>query len=182
MLLFAIWIFLPAGIANASPVFAGRFKWLHPLLTPIDSGKRFRGRMLFGTHKTWAGLILACLSGTVIGALQWLAYSLFGPWDFLREVSIYNSSTAIFFGFALGLGAIIGDLVRSFFKRQFGIQSGGTWFPFDQIDYVIGGLLFSRLFLSVTIAQYIVIFCIWFLLHPITNIIGWRLGIRERPI
>jgi CDP-diglyceride synthetase len=35
-----------------------------------------------------------------------------------------------------------GDAVKSFFKRRLGITPGKSWFPFDQLDFVLGAILF----------------------------------------
>ncbi|MBR9703121.1 CDP-archaeol synthase, partial [Candidatus Woesearchaeota archaeon] len=42
------------------------------------------------------------------------------------------------FGFLAGFGALLGDLVESFIKRQLGFKSGELFFPWDKIDFVIG--------------------------------------------
>jgi CDP-2,3-bis-(O-geranylgeranyl)-sn-glycerol synthase len=169
LIIHALWFFLPAGLANAAPVFAARAHIFKRLLIPVDLGKTFRGKLIFGTHKTYLGILAATITGGVTGVVQYLASGM-------------DESRLVPLGFLLGFGAIFGDLIRSFFKRQIGIKSGGTWFPFDQIDFIIGALLFSRIIVTQTASEYIVIICVWFLLHPITTTIGYLLKIRERPI
>ena len=59
---YAIWIFLPAGAANAAPVWANKIRWLKDWQAPLDFGKTFRGKRLFGQNKTWRGLFFGCLA------------------------------------------------------------------------------------------------------------------------
>jgi hypothetical protein len=54
-ILFALWFFLPAGLANAAPVFANKIPGSEWLAVPIDGGKHFRGKRITGNHKTIRG-------------------------------------------------------------------------------------------------------------------------------
>jgi CDP-2,3-bis-(O-geranylgeranyl)-sn-glycerol synthase len=80
------------------------------------------------------------------------------------------------------IGALGGDALKSFFKRQFGIAPGGTWFPFDQIDYIIGGSLAVLPFIHLTIGQYIILLVVWTVAVLITTYIGWLLKLKDSPI
>ena len=40
-------------------------------------------------------------------------------------------------------GALLGDIVESFFKRRVGRKRGENWIPFDQLDFILGVLFFS---------------------------------------
>src|SRR3989344_4398924 len=122
------YLMIPAYIANMAPVFARRINWN----TPLDFGKTFRGRRIFGDNKTWRGLIVGTIAGTVVGVA---ASQLYWP----VAVSPFLWSLLASFG------ALCGDATKSFFKRQFGISSGQSWTPFDQIDYSIGALLLGSI-------------------------------------
>ena len=65
----AITYFLaPGGIANMAPVLG---KKLFPSLAmPIDGGKLWKGKPLFGKNKTWRGLLLGIIVGVFIFFLQ----------------------------------------------------------------------------------------------------------------
>ena len=63
----AFWFFLPAGIANMSPVLASRISWLKSWDTPLDFGKSFRGKPIFGKNKTWRGIVFGTLSAIIVG-------------------------------------------------------------------------------------------------------------------
>jgi CDP-2,3-bis-(O-geranylgeranyl)-sn-glycerol synthase len=48
---------------------------------------------------------------------------------------------ATLFGAILGIMALAGDAAKSYVKRRVGREGGTPWFPFDQLDFVISGLL-----------------------------------------
>jgi len=135
----ALWIILPAYIANASAVLVGGG-------TPIDFGKKWKdGKRILGDGKTWRGLITGAIVGMVGG---------FG----LSIVAIYaNNSDFAFLGLndfgqfplmipmvgAICFGALFGDITESFLKRRVGKDRGEDWIPFDQLDFIVGALVFS---------------------------------------
>jgi len=80
-----------------------------------------RGQRLFGSHKTVRGLLTGVIAASIIGLLQ----------------------GNVVMGTVMGLGALWGDAMKSFFKRQFKINPGARWSPWDQIDFVIGAIIFS---------------------------------------
>lgn len=137
----ALWLVLPAYIANASALLVGGG-------TPIDFGKKWKdGKRILGDGKTWRGLI----SGAVVGMVGGFGLSI---------VAIYaNKSEFVFLGLSdfgrfplmipvigsICFGALFGDIIESFFKRRAGIDRGKNWIPFDQIDFILGVLLFSFL-------------------------------------
>ncbi|PIW37162.1 MAG: hypothetical protein COW24_01735, partial [Candidatus Kerfeldbacteria bacterium CG15_BIG_FIL_POST_REV_8_21_14_020_45_12] len=55
-----IWLMLPAGVANMSPVLIQNH--LMAIAKPVDGGRTLGGKPLFGDHKTWRGLFVATLS------------------------------------------------------------------------------------------------------------------------
>ncbi len=168
----AFWFFLPAGIANMSPVFAARLPGLRKLSTPMDFGNTFRGKPVFGANKTWRGLIFGSLMAGLTGLIQykWIGHS---------DIPAFY----IFIpAFAMGYGALVGDAVESFFKRQRGVKAGGGWFPFDQIDYIIGGLLFAYPFYETSFKIMIVVFILYGGLHILVSYVAYMLKLKSQPI
>jgi len=80
------------------------------------------------------------------------------------------------------IGALGGDAIESFFKRQRNIKSGGSWVPFDQLDYIIGSVLVSLFFVILTPMQYVWIFIVWFILHLLASYLGYLVGLKKDPI
>lgn len=167
----AFLFFLPAAIANASPVIANKVPLLNKWLTPLDFGKSWRGKRLLGANKSWRGLV----TGTVFGGLTAL---LVGA---LTSVSDPNLTTFLL-GAVIGFGALFGDAIESFFKRQRGIGSGRSWFPFDQIDYIIGGLVFVYPFTRLPLTTMGMIFVMFFGLHLVGAYTGYITGLKDKPI
>jgi CDP-2,3-bis-(O-geranylgeranyl)-sn-glycerol synthase len=167
--LHALIFFLPAGISNMVPVFASKLPVLRNWNTPLDFGKTYKGKRIFGKNKTWRGLLFGIVSGTLVAML---VYSTYWHVDLL----------AVLIGSSMSAGALIGDAVESFFKRQRGIPSGKAWFPFDQTDYVIGGLLFTLPFGILPLWLVVWVFIVYFSLHLISSYIGYLLGLKDAPI
>jgi CDP-2,3-bis-(O-geranylgeranyl)-sn-glycerol synthase len=172
-LLAAVWIMLPAYIPNPAAVLFGGG-------TPIDFGRNYSdGHRIFGDGKTFRGLFLGVFAGIITGMLLiWLSgtYALtFLPLHTLTSVSL------------LALGALLGDLGKSFLKRRMGKVRGEKWPVADQLDLVVGAfilmLLFDPawLFAYLTLPILILILILTIVLHRLVNIIGYFLGVKEVP-
>ena len=180
--IFALMFFWPAGIANIAPLFAARMPLIKHINTPVDLGKSWQGRRLLGDHKTWRGLLSGVVAAVLTTGLQMLLYANF---SWVRSVSgsiDYSRPGVLVLGALLGAGALVGDMIKSFFKRQIGVASGKSWFPFDQIDYIIGGCLASALFVVLPWQDYLIIALVWFILHPTATFVGWLLHLKDSPI
>lgn len=132
----ALWLILPAGFANMSPILAQKIfpRWN----TPVDFNRTWRKKEIFGSHKTYRGMVSGILVGFFIFYLQQKAY---GVSSLVRSWSLLNySSISPAFGAWLGFSALLGDLVKSFFKRRLNIKPGMPWIPFDEIDWIVGAL------------------------------------------
>lgn len=179
-LLFVLWFFLPAGIANASPTWANKIPGINKLNTPLDFGKSINNRRIFGDNKRWRGLIFGTLFGALTGYIQFLIYP-----EFIQELGIASSNPAItmtLLGGLLGLGALLGDAVESFFKRRSQVKPGESWFPYDQIDFIIGGIILTMPIIILDLTTYLLILIVWFGLHLIAGYIGYLLNLKDKPI
>lgn len=179
---FALWFFLPAGIANASPIFIARFPVIKKWNAPVDGNLTFRGKRLFGAHKTWRGIITGMLMSTLVLWLQQLAVLHFYWAHTLTRSVNYAHLPTLVLGPLFGLGALGGDAIESFFKRQRGTPPGQGWFPFDQTDYIIGGAIATMPFVQLSILQYSLLLLSWLIMHIVASAIGYLLGLKERPI
>jgi CDP-2,3-bis-(O-geranylgeranyl)-sn-glycerol synthase len=162
----AFWLLLPAGFANMAPVLFKRIDFLN---YPVDFNKKLFGKPILGANKTFRGFFF----GTIIGIIVVYLESLFALDNFV------GYSNIILIGFLLGFGALFGDLVKSFFKRQMNIQPGKSFIPFDQIDWVVGSLVFIS-FYSIVSWQIILTSILLFgLLHPIINLVGYWMKLKK---
>ena len=179
---FALWFFAPAAIANVVPIFAAAIPQLYKYDTPMDFGKTFRGKRILGDHKTWRGLITGLIFATIT---LWLQQYLFANVSWIHNLTDqvdYASLPTLLLGPLFAIGALGGDALESFFKRQRGLAPGRGWFPFDQTDYIIGTALVTAPFVPLTLIQYVWLIFLWLVIHVIATHVGWLLGLKERPI
>jgi CDP-2,3-bis-(O-geranylgeranyl)-sn-glycerol synthase len=181
-LFFALWFFLPAGVANMMPIFAAFVPGIKRYNYPMDFGAVYRGKRVFGPHTTIRGLIIGICFATLILWLQQLAVAHNATVaDWTSQVD-YRNLPILVLGPLFGLGALVGDALESFCKRQANIQPGDSWFPFDQTDYIIGGAIATMPFVQLSILQYVWLLGLWLVLHLIASFIGFKLGFKEKPI
>jgi len=145
IILQALWLILPVYVANASAVIVGGG-------TPVDFEKKWKdGKRVLGDGKTWRGLFAGTFIGMTAGfglvvAAQYLNTS---EYQFLGLNTFEGFPIMIPLIFSLCFGALLGDMMESFFKRRIGIDRGDDWFGFDQLDFIVGALGFG--FLMATI-------------------------------
>jgi len=172
----ALWIMLPAYLPNSVAALSGGGP-------PIDRGAVWRdGRRIFGDGKTVRGFIAGSLAGIAAGGIEILVQTSSGR-AFLSFLPLPTAVTVCCFA----VGALLGDLGKSFFKRRLGKGQGERWPVADQYDLVAGAFLLtallapSWLLANVTLPVLAWILVLTPLLHRITNIAGHRLGVKEVP-
>lgn len=171
-----LWFMAPAGLAN---MFAFLSKYIRILKVPIDLGKSFRGKRILGDNKTWRGAFFGILVGFLVFLLQKYLYQ----FNFFHDLSLFDyPKMSWLFGLLLSSGAILGDLIKSFFKRRVNIAPGQSWMPFDQIDYTICAIVLGSFifFPGWSIAAGVV--AIGFLLHILLNLIGYLLKMKRSKL
>lgn len=161
----SLYFFLPAYCANMAPVL---FRWIPFLDKPVH-------QKLFGAHKTWRGIGAAAIMGTLVFGLQKYLYVV----GFRQFALIDYSDFSWWLGFFLGLGAILGDLVKSYYKRKDKIPPGEPWIPFDQLDFVVGGVIGSFFIYVPTTEVVLVLLIVSPFLHIAATRIAYWLGLRK---
>jgi len=168
----SILAFLPALIANGSPVVViGK---LIKKTTPMDFNRKFiDGRPILGRSKTWEGFIVGTLCGAITGA----AYS-----------AILSNMLWIIYGLLMGLGAMIGDSLNSFIKRRLNISPGEPFIPMDQLSFVLAAYALVKISgidslvgCNVGLTELAIIVYVVLVLHPLTNLIAYKLGLKDKP-
>jgi CDP-2,3-bis-(O-geranylgeranyl)-sn-glycerol synthase len=171
-----LYFILPTGIANMIPVFVRRhFKFLG---VPLDFGKTFRGKRIFGDNKTFRGIIFGSVVGILVVFIQTVLYNRYA---FFKEISIvpYDQYNFAFLGFLMGFGAMLGDLIKSFFKRQVGKKPGEKFFPFDQVDFLLGALLLTSIVFRPSWKVILFLILVIPFFHVGLNRIGYILKIQK---
>ena len=169
LILQSLWLILPAYVANPVPVVAGG-------KAPVDFGKNFfDGRPILGPGKTWKGSAAGITAGTLVACIQILIGEHYG----LSSHGFVEMSVTL--GLLLSTGAIVGDLVESFFKRRIGFKRGQNLFLADQLDFLIGAILFASLEITISIPVLIVLFVLTPVIHRLTNIFAYKRGLKSVP-
>ncbi|MBT6691682.1 CDP-archaeol synthase [Candidatus Parcubacteria bacterium] len=166
------WFFLPAGVANMAPVL---FKWVPWLNYPIDFNKRYKDQPIFGPHKTIRGFFFGILACMVF--LYWQTTITGSMTDWL--IIDYSQTNVFLLGFLMGFGALFGDAIRSFFKRRRQIKPGVYWFPFDQIDWIIGTIIFMSFYVYLPWHMLLSAVAMALFFHPFFNYLGYIFKIKK---
>lgn len=159
MSLYVIYFMMPAYLANVAALSFGGGK-------PVDFGRYFiDGRRIIGNGVTWRGLIIGTIIGTFFGSIQGIISG--------------NLLEGMLIGLFLGGGALIGDACGSFIKRRLKIERGRPAPGLDQLDFVIGALLFTSIIVVLPLEMILLIVIITMILHVSANIIAYFIGIKE---
>lgn len=172
-LISALWIMIPAYLPNSAAALFGGGK-------AIDLGRNWNdGRRILGDGKTWRGFFGGVLSGIITGIILIWARNFWGL-IWLPEQTLLSVTL-------LAAGALLGDLIKSFFKRRLDRNRGDEWLIADQYDLVAGAFLLLVIFdWGWVIANITPLILLWILiitplLHRAVNIIGFIMGVKEVP-
>jgi hypothetical protein len=162
-----------------------KYDWLSRLKSPIDLGRSYKRKRIFGNHKTWRGMtinVVFCCLGTLIQT--WLQVSGGLP-TWLLLVDYKNQALVV--GILLGLGMTVGELPNSFLKRRFEIPPGesqpgmlgAVFFIYDQVDLTIGIWVF--LYFLIRPSPWLILWSLLLTLalHLTISSIGYLLGMRK---
>lgn len=167
-----LWLLLPAYAANGLALIPqGR--------RPIDRGRSWHGKRLFGDGKTVEGFLFGMLVAVIVSAVQ-IAEFPFLPWE-LSPVKLTIVPMSLFLGFLLGLGAMTGDLVGSFLKRRLGMERGRPFPVLDQEGFLLVAFLFAAFVVPVKIEWILLYVILTPVFHFLANLIGFRAGLKRQP-
>jgi CDP-2,3-bis-(O-geranylgeranyl)-sn-glycerol synthase len=156
----ALLFIFPAYCANAIPVITGGGR-------PIDMERKFSdGKPIFGKNKTFRGFFSGLAVGMAVGFTESLVFEY-----------------PILFGVFLPIGALIGDLVGAFVKRRLGLAPGDLLPIVDQVDFIVGAILFSIPICLQTLSWQLVIAVLIITppIHLLTNFAAYKLGLKSNP-
>ena len=171
----AFWAMLPAYVPNNFAVLAGGGR-------PIDGGREWNGSRVLGDGKTWRGTAIGTAAGV---ALALLLNAIHDPATAALGVTLPTFPIQAALG--LALGAMMGDIGASFIKRRSGRERGASFPGLDQLDFVVGALLFAFIAApswaleTFTLPVLAVILVMTPVLHVTTNVIAYKLGLKNEP-
>lgn len=153
-----LYLMAPAYLANMAPPFLKYWKgWNRPI-----------SRRWLGEHKTVMDFAL----GVAVGAAC-------AQWAIDWEGSLVSYRDWPLIGLALGVGAMGGDALKSFFKRRRGIPPGRSWVPADQLDFVLGALILVAPWARLDWSDAAIIVVVSFAGDIAVNQVVFRVGIRD---
>lgn len=119
--------------------------------------------------------MIAPVVGGLVFFFQKVAYE-----QGFRSLAIIDyADFSLAFGILMGAGAIVGDLIKSYYKRKEGIAPGKPWILYDQLDFVIGGII-GAAFVYVPRAEVtLTLLIVSPPLHFLFNYIGYLLHIND---
>jgi CDP-2,3-bis-(O-geranylgeranyl)-sn-glycerol synthase len=148
----------PAYCANAVPVLAGGG-------TKMDFGKNFfDGKRIFGNNKTFRGFFFGWAVGAAVGLAECLVFGF-----------------PLLFAVLTPLGALLGDLFGAFLKRRLNIAPGGLLPIVDQVDFVIGAIVFSLPLALIGWATALTVMLVTPPIHLFTNFLAYKLKLKNNP-
>jgi CDP-2,3-bis-(O-geranylgeranyl)-sn-glycerol synthase len=154
----ALEFIFPAYCANGAPVLAGGG-------LPMDFGKNFvDGKRVFGNNKTFRGFFFGLAVGVGVGLIEWMLF------DYPLLFSLLSP-----------LGALLGDLTAAFLKRRLNIAPGGLLPIIDQVDFVVGALVFSLPLGIIYWELAVVVLIITPPIHLLTNFGAYKLKLKKNP-
>jgi CDP-2,3-bis-(O-geranylgeranyl)-sn-glycerol synthase len=153
---------------------------------PIDGGTTFRGRRVFGEHKTLRGFVVMIPAAAVSFAI--LAAAVGDP----AQAGLWPLSIAGYAGLGLcaGFGFMAGELPNSFVKRQLGIRPGerpchplaaSLQFMADRIDSGLGMLLTVSAIVSTPAVTWLLVLLVGPSIHWAFSVLMFHLGLKARP-
>ncbi len=186
-LIFAcFWYLLPAALGNHNASCGNKLplpgpvkRGLAKIALPIDGGALWKGKEICGKNKTWRGLVVGILTGIIVAGVQAL---LFFNTEFFRNNTLVDYGRVNFavIGGLMGAGALTGDLVESFIKRRLDKPSGRPWFPWDQIDWIIGAMVLSALVYVPEVKVVVITLILYTGVHLCSDRVVCWLGIKKR--
>ncbi|HLC36511.1 MAG TPA: CDP-2,3-bis-(O-geranylgeranyl)-sn-glycerol synthase [archaeon] len=161
-----IFYLLPMYIANSSAMLLGGGH-------PLDFNAKYLDKQpLFGKGKTIRGTI----SGIIFGSIAGLLFASFFP-----NYTVFVTTSYLEFAVFSSIGAIIGDIAGSFIKRRMKVKSGAQAPFLDQLDFLIGGILFSLHLVLINLSEFAVLAGVTIIVHKFSNWIGFKLKIKKVP-
>src|SRR3954471_17661916 len=181
----ARWLFLPVGGAWIAHAPVLRWNLAPALNRPIDAGRTFRGRRLFGDNKTWRGALV--MGGGVFAATLAAHRS---AWYRDRLPAPARDLSPRLLGALLAFGTVAGELPNSLMKRQLDIAPGAqrgsaaglVLSLLDQGDFVPAIWLLLAPVWRMSPRQALDAFATVAAVHSGVNVVGYAIGARTSPI
>ena len=147
---------IPVILSNLSPVLARVI--LPGLNYPVDFNKKLKdGKRIFGSHKTWRGVIAMIITGLLIGYL----------------------TVGLYYGLLIGIGVVLGDLLTSLIKRRINLEPGASFEPLESLILMLTVFVVTWNLFNIYEEIIIVIFAP--LVYKAFQYLGYFLKLQKHP-
>jgi CDP-2,3-bis-(O-geranylgeranyl)-sn-glycerol synthase len=179
---FLVAAFVIAGLGQSlwlASTVSRRFAW------PLDGGRTFRGKRIFGSNKTARGVVVMVpATGAAFATLAAIVpVADHGLWPL--TVAGYGA-----LGVVAGAGFMAGELPNSFVKRQLSIAPGAAgggaigsrlFLLADRMDSALGMLIALLFVVPVPIPTIVYVLVTGPIIHGAFSVLTFRLGGKARP-
>lgn len=162
-LIFLLYL-IPMYISNATPIM------IHGK-TPLDFNATLFKKRLLGKGKTVIGTLAGIVAGILFSAITLLVFP--------HALSLIPDYFLI--AVLISIGAVAGDIIKSFFKRRVGIESGEKWELADQWDFVLGGLILSAVIRPPELWLAASLLISTFFIHKAMNYFAFKIKLKKVP-
>ena len=83
-------------------------------------------------------------------------------------------------GVVASLGALLGDLSGAFLKRRLDIAPGNPLPVVDQLDFILGAILFTHPLLNVSVGAVLILVIATVPIHLLSNVVAHMLRLKSR--
>jgi CDP-2,3-bis-(O-geranylgeranyl)-sn-glycerol synthase len=136
--------------------------------TKMDFGRNFvDGKRIFGDNKTFRGFFFGWGVGFGVGLVEGLVFGF--------------QNYPVLFALLIPFGALLGDLTGAFIKRRIGIKPGGLLPIVDQIDFVVGAVVFSIPLALISWEVAATVLLITPPIHLFTNFLAYKIKLKKNP-
>lgn len=161
-------LLLPILVAGVFLIYTIKRKLFKPLCVPIDGGKKFQGRPIFGSNKTWRGIVIYVIGSIVVCCILWL-----GTRNDLTWIHPIFSNNPIILGILYGVSYSCGELINSFIKRRLRIRPGHSsnmvQYFFDTVDGIVLTILVLSIVYGANWLQLLLVLLIGIVVHLSTD-------------
>jgi CDP-diglyceride synthetase len=185
--LFLVAAFSLAGFAHS---FWLRWPGSQALAIPIDGGRTFRGRRIFGDNKTWRGFaVMVPAAGFFFFLIALAIERFFGGVEALGLWPLESWQYGLL-GLWTGFFFMACELPNSFLKRQLDVAPGAApvraWakvlaFLFDRFDSLIGLLASAAVFVVTPWQLWLMLLVAGTFVHWLFSVLLYAFGVKKRP-
>jgi hypothetical protein len=178
----AVSLLIPLVFSGMVLIACIKLRLFTSLDVPIDGGRMWRGKPLFGRNKTYRGILVHFAAAIIACGVLW-AIQPYAGW----VSPVYNCGPVLL-GSVFAAAYIVGELLNSFIKRRVGVAAGGftkdplqnrVQYFFDTADgIIVVGLVLGFVFV-VPLGQVLLAVTLAYFVHIAIDGLMRRLGLKK---